>query len=287
MTRPDFDAVVAGAGHNGLIAACYLARSGMDVLVVEARDTVGGLASTVDALGARVNICMCDHVMIRSTPIIEELDLVAQGLTYVDVDPHHLYLSGDPTAAWFGFHDVEQTAESLAIVHPGAAAGYRRLMDRALPVARLVLDLACEVPTPGASLKALGRHGVSAVSTMLGWARRSALDVLASAGADDVAGMLLAGAPSTWGLPPRHPRTGLAVLSAAVRHAVMPGRPVGGSGALSGSIASRLASVGGKVRCGVSVESVLVESRRVRGVGLSDGSVIEAPVVVCAADPRR
>ncbi|MGA1437785.1 MAG: FAD-dependent oxidoreductase, partial [Ilumatobacteraceae bacterium] len=60
------DAVVVGGGHNGLIAAAYLARAGVETLLVEARDHVGGCASTVTDLGARFNICNCDHTMIRA-----------------------------------------------------------------------------------------------------------------------------------------------------------------------------------------------------------------------------
>src|SRR5258706_8587700 len=52
----DHGAIVIGAGHNGLITATYLARAGIDTLLVEARDSVGGCASTVDDLGAPLNI---------------------------------------------------------------------------------------------------------------------------------------------------------------------------------------------------------------------------------------
>ena len=60
--------------------------------------TVGGCASTVDALGARVNICNCDHTVFRSTPVIEELDLAAHGLRYLDVDPAQLSMLVRPAA---------------------------------------------------------------------------------------------------------------------------------------------------------------------------------------------
>ncbi len=83
----DYGAIVIGAGHNGLICAAYLARAGIPTLLLEAREEVGGCASTVDALGARVNICNCDHVVFRTTPVLDELGLAEHGLRYLDVEP--------------------------------------------------------------------------------------------------------------------------------------------------------------------------------------------------------
>ena len=53
----DAEVIVVGGGHNGLICAAYLARAGVDTLLLESRSSVGGCASTVDDLGARFNIC--------------------------------------------------------------------------------------------------------------------------------------------------------------------------------------------------------------------------------------
>ena len=88
----DYDAIVVGGGHNGLICGAYLARAGMRTVVLEARSTAGGCASTVDALGARVNICNCDHNVFRTTPIADELDLARHGLRYLDVEPAQVNL---------------------------------------------------------------------------------------------------------------------------------------------------------------------------------------------------
>jgi phytoene dehydrogenase-like protein len=136
---------VVGGGHNGLVAAAYLARSGLDVTVFEARDQVGGCASTVDALGVRVNICNCDHVMVRSTPIVSELDLSAHGLTYLDLEPHSLNLTWAGYPPWFGFHDVDATLDSISRSYPGQVAGYRRWVDDALPVVDLVRQVTNDV----------------------------------------------------------------------------------------------------------------------------------------------
>ena len=58
------EVVVVGGGHNGLVCAAYLARLGFDTILIEARSSVGGCASTVDDLGARFNICHCEHLSL-------------------------------------------------------------------------------------------------------------------------------------------------------------------------------------------------------------------------------
>src|SRR5215203_1679457 len=130
MTRVR-DAIVVGGGHNGLVCAAYLARAGLDTLVLEARDLTGGCASTVDAVGAKVNICNCDHLAFRTTPIAEELDLASHGLRYIDVDPSQLSVSWNGAAPWYHFHDVERTLESLRLTHPDEVDAYRRYLRAA------------------------------------------------------------------------------------------------------------------------------------------------------------
>src|SRR5688572_24136465 len=111
------DAIVVGAGHNGLVCAAYLARAGVRTLLVEARDAVGGCASTVDAVGARVNICNCEHVAVRSVPLIEELELARHGLLYIDLDLTAVALSWTAEGPAFFFHDTDRTLEALAVTH--------------------------------------------------------------------------------------------------------------------------------------------------------------------------
>ncbi|MFV0307032.1 MAG: FAD-dependent oxidoreductase, partial [Desertimonas sp.] len=81
----DVDAIVIGAGHNGLVTAAYLARAGRRTLLIEARDQVGGTAASEAFGGGRVNVCSCDHLTFRTTPVIDELGLADHGLRYVDM----------------------------------------------------------------------------------------------------------------------------------------------------------------------------------------------------------
>lgn len=297
-TPNSFGAIVIGAGHNGLICAAYLAKAGIRTLVVEARATVGGCASTEVALGgASVNICNCDHAMIRSTPIGEELGLADHGLTYLDVDPTYAYQHWDGGEAWFLFHDVERTLESLRISYPGEVDNYRRYLREASPVARMVLEIGQDTPTPGAVVRKSAVHArraSKALPTLLRWSKRSVGDVVRSFfDAPQLQSGVVSTGPSVWGLSPDFPNTGLGALGYAFRHAVQIGRPRGGSGALTDSIASAFVASGGTLRVQTKVSRILCDGDRVVGVEVgrhnADGEAAEeiyAPIVVVATDPR-
>ena len=121
----DAEAIVIGGGHNGLICAAYLARSGMKTILLEARETVGGCASTVSDLGARFNICACDHSLIRAMPLLEELELFENGLDYLEPEATYVNSFHDSQHPWVSFHSVERTLEGLAQTHPDQVENYK------------------------------------------------------------------------------------------------------------------------------------------------------------------
>jgi len=282
-------AIVIGGGHNGLICAAYLAQAGLSTVVLEARSTVGGCASTVDALdGARVNICNCDHVVFRSTPILDELDLGAHGLRYLDIDPAVIHVPLDGSPAWPLFHDVDRTLEALRLTHPTEVDGYRRYVDAARPVAELLLELANVVPTATTVARRLLARRARGTTTLLRWSRMSVADVLAQFFTHEaVKSPAIVTGPAVWGASPHTPGTGLGALSYAMKHVGRVGRPVGGSGALPDAVRAAFELAGGTVRTGARVAKILCDGDRVRGVELIDGSVIESPIVVSACDPRQ
>jgi phytoene dehydrogenase-like protein len=89
-----------------------------------------------------------------------------------------------------------------------------------------------------------------------------------------------------WGLSPEFAGTGLGAMTYALRHEVLSGRPVGGSGALPDALEKAFRSAGGEVLCSTRVNQIVCEGDKVVGVRTSTGDVIEASIVVCAADPR-
>lgn len=290
-TNGSIDVAVLGAGHNGLIAAAYLARAGLRTLLLEARGTVGGCASTVEAVGARVNICNCDHLLVRAMPIADELDLADFGLRYLDVEPAGISRFWDGHATWTAWHDLETTLDGLRRTYPGEVDGYRRFVRAALPVAELLVELAQQTPGPSV-LGSVLRRRPAAARRLWTWSRRSAQSLLADFfGHEALMLPALATGPIVWGLDGSTPGTGLGALGYAARHLVRMGRPVGGSGGLTEAVRRSFEAAGGVVRCGTRVESVLVDNGRrasggrVAGVRLAGGEVVESAAAVVACDP--
>ena len=128
----DADIVVAGAGHNSLIAACYLAKAGYRCLVLDARPVPGGGSTTEEILlpGYGIDTCATGHTLIRVNPLLtrDELGLIADyGLRYIDPDPvaHVAFPDGEQLTMWL---DKERTAEQIERFSRADAAAYRRLL---------------------------------------------------------------------------------------------------------------------------------------------------------------
>src|SRR5215467_2761833 len=133
VVTADADVVVAGAGHNSLIAACYLAKAGYRCLVLDARDVPGGGATTEEILlpGYKIDTCATGHTLIRVNPLLtrDELGLIRDyGLRYLDPDPvaHVAFPDGEQLTMWL---DKERTAAEIARFDAADAAAYQRLLD--------------------------------------------------------------------------------------------------------------------------------------------------------------
>ncbi|CAN5822574.1 NAD(P)/FAD-dependent oxidoreductase [soil metagenome] len=286
------DVVVVGAGHNALVAACYLARGWLDVEVFERRDVVGGAVSTVERFdGYKMDVGSSAHIMVRHTGIIEDLGLAECGLAYINLDPWGFAPVSDspdasgPATQAISFHlDLDQTCQSIAAVCGDAeAASYHRFaLDWGERNAR-IFELFQEPPSLGNMARRL-----------LGVGRASGLDglelsrqfltsgdaLLDEHFADERLKTALAWLGAQSGPPTHEPATADLVGWNMVMHRLAPGRAIGGSGALSVALAERFRRLGGTIRLSDGAGRIVVRDGRARGVVTESGERIAAGTVV-------
>lgn len=268
------DIVVAGAGHNALVTAAYLARAGQEVVVLDARPVPGGGTATEELIpGYRIDTASSGHNGVQVNPMItrDELGLVAeQGLTYVRPDPvsRVAFPDGETLTTWL---DPDRTADELARFSARDAATYRRLL-REWDQVKGVFASARDVP-PGwmapvdEQLAALPGGNV--------WRRRrmlSAWEVVRHAYEEPhvQAFLLWAAAQSLSSVD--LPGSGLLAISGpAGRQARSWTIPMGGSGALPAALVRVIEAHGGTVLCDREVVGLLLEGERCVGVETADG----------------
>ena len=254
------DVVVVGSGHNALVAACYLAREGLDVEVVE-RDTVlGGATSTVERWpGYAVDRGSSAHIMIRHTGIVEDLDLASCGLRYLDMDPWGFAPFGPPDEqVALTFHvDLERTCASIEAVCGGRDADAYRAFARAWGARNQAIFTAFQdVPTfarVGRHLASAGRVAKRGGRTGLEMSREFLLPgdhLLDEHFGDERLKTALSWLGAQSGPPSHEVGTGDLVGWNPLMHLVPPGRAVGGSGSLTTALAERLRRLGGSLRLG-------------------------------------
>ena len=284
------DVVVAGAGHNSLVCAAYLARAGLRVLVLERADRIGGDATTEEATlpGFRHDMCASAHTVFQSSPIVrnDELELGRYGLRYLFPDPVAVmpFADGMSLTMW---RDRARTRAEVARYSEHDAAAYDRLLS---DWDRIRAPLGALRYTPGATradetaaLEAAG--GAEAVR----WRDASAVELIRERFEDERVRtffLWLSLMTMTW---VDRPGSGLNLLSlTAGRQTFSWTTAEGGSGALPEALARIVVEHGGEVRTGSEVARVVVERGRAVGVATVDGVVHRAErAVVSTIHPQH
>jgi len=266
------DVVVAGAGHNSLITAAYLAKAGYECLILDARELAGGAAATEELTlpGFLFDSCSTGHTLIQPNPVLrdDELGLKREyGLEYLSPDPvaHVVFPDGESFTHWL---DLDRTCDEIARFSARDADAYRR-----------VLQEFAEIREP------LGRYRFSPIGyappldVLLGdrprWLRRiasSAVDVVRRLyESPHVQAYMLWQAFQT-AQPVDSPGSGLLAYSiVSGRQAQSWTLPRGGSGELPRALVDMLRDHGATILTGKRVVELVVEGGRCTGVVTDDG----------------
>ncbi|MGE4054815.1 MAG: phytoene desaturase family protein [Vicinamibacterales bacterium] len=296
-----YDAIVIGAGHNGLTAAAYLARAGRKVLVLERRHLVGGAAVTEEVFpGFRFSVCSYVVSLLRPE-IIRELELPRHGLEILPLDGTFTPIP-DGDYLW-RVNDHAVTRREIARHSKLDAEAYDEYGRAMVEMARFVKPLLDQTPPDP-----LTRHPRELLS-LLGLARRfrtlhhenriNQLQLMTMSAADfldqwfetDVlkATMSASGIIGTF-LGVRSPGTAYVLLhhymgeiDGAFRSW---GFARGGTGAISEAIAGAARQAGVEIRTSAAASRIRLNQGRATGVVLANGDELTADLVLSSVDPR-
>ena len=300
--QPNHDIIIIGAGHNGLVTACYLAKARLKPLVLERREVVGGAAVTEEIHpGFR-----CSTLAHSAGPllpaVIADLNLKRHGLELLKSDVRVLALGSNGQSFCF-YEDQERTVAELENISLADAKSYPEFEQSFARIGRVLAPILSMTP-PTVDKPALGevwnlgRVGLAFRGLgkrdeyrLLRWGPMAVADLVAEWFETEllratVAARGIFGAfAGPWSAGTS---AGLLLQAAMDGHAVAPSSFVkGGMGALTESLARAAAEAGAEIRTAAEVRQIRIKDGRAVGVELAGGEEIEARGVVSNADPKN
>ncbi len=285
-----YDAVVVGGGHNGLVAANYLARKGMKVIVLERRHVPGGACVTEEVWpGFKISRLAYAYSLFRSE-IVQDLDLKRHGLDIVSPEVDVFVPFGDGTYLSL-CEDSAMTEKEIAKFSAKDVKGYREYSEFWKGVGLLLGSIGMGPPPPLKEIASLleDPESTDLMKKVIFYSVRELLDEFFE---DDhvKAAFMARGLIGTFASPST-PGTayvlGHHVIGEAAGGQGVWGYVRGGMGGLAYALVNALKEAGGELLLRTPVSRITTKDSAVTGVTLADGKSIQSKVVLANADPKQ
>jgi phytoene dehydrogenase-like protein len=291
--------IVIGAGHNGLTAAFYLAKAGLEPMVLEQAETIGGGAVTSE-LHPGFRCPTLNHYVSLRSDILADMQLARRGIEFLQT-PVEACAPAVEGPAIVVYRDDLRTTESLRAIHAQDAERYPMYRSTLADICR-VLGAVLTNPTPDIdtpdmrdawNLLKTGRLfralGVRKAYALLRWAPMPVSDFVNEWFESDLLRAMVA-APAISGTMygPRSAGSALVLLLREATRTLSGGHAAqvkGGPGALTQAMADAARTAGATIHTGTRVERVIVSDGRVSGV-VAAGRELPAAAIVSAIDPK-
>ncbi|MGH9430096.1 MAG: phytoene desaturase family protein [Terriglobia bacterium] len=302
--RDRYDALVIGAGHNGLTAAAYLARAGLSVLAVERRETAGGCCVTEEiAPGCRASTTSYIASMLRPT-VVRDLQLKRHGLRMVPCDPFlQIALPEGRVVPWWA--DPKRRKDELRSHSPADAETFFQVDEELKRLARFFQPFFLK-PPPDLNARGInrwkeifraGKHfrsiSGSEISSLISFMTGSLGEFLDRHYESEIVKRLIL-ANNVYGMHggPYHPGTCFGLLfhllgGGEKEEQGFYGHVLGGMGSITQALAAAAREYGAEIMTSAPVARIEVRGGRARGVVLEDGREIRGRVILSNADPKR
>ncbi|MFG1930861.1 phytoene desaturase family protein [Mycobacterium sp. NPDC048908] len=292
MSGQTADAVVIGAGHNGLVAAAMLADAGWNVLVLEAQDEPGGAVKSAELFPGYISdLYSAFYPLSVASPALRALNLEDHGLrwSHAPAVVGHPRSADDDDAAVI-HHEIDRTAEDLERRQRGDGDRWRALFDQWLRIKEPLLSALFSPFPPVRGAVGLLRKLGTAESLRLAHRLLLPAGVMAEQLFDgEAARLLLLGNAMHADVPIDAPGSGVMgyLLIMMAQDGGWP-VPVGGAGQLAAALVNRARSAGARIECGRQVDGIEVRGGRAVAVHTADGSTvrIRRAVVADTSAPR-
>src|SRR5436305_5354493 len=284
-----FDAIIIGAGHNGLVAAGYLARAGKKVVVLEQRDRVGG-ACTLEEPFPGFTLSPCAYVVSLLRPeIIRDLELHRYGFDAYVKDPQMFVPFHDGNYLFFRA-DEEKPVESIRHLSPHDAEAYPKFISFFDRASELLTPILLEEPPSIADVAARFRGEDEEIYRYLMFG--NLYDMLTDYFESDYMRAAYAGQGVIGSfIGPKTPGSVYVLwhhmFGEVNGHKGCWGYVRGGMGRISFAMAASAEAHGAVIRTNARVANILVHNGKAEGVRLEDGEELRADVVLSNADPKR